>query len=564
MHLKLIGKKFTLSILAASLALPGCADLQSTEKEGFFKHNFASDDPCSNNSRNIAALTGLVAGGLLGKVIGDGKTGAIIAGAAIGSLIGGFIGSDIDQKRCDLSKVAKEYDLDIQLKEVHADENTVFEEDGSKDDNDARKKSEPVGTAVSVRDKDGAGGHFEPNSDKLTAKAKQYFAAIADSYNPKKTAGTIVDSATREQYLKAAMQKKMLLVGHTDDTGSTKINADLSERRAKAVAKFMKEHGIPESMLYFQGAGESMPVADNRTELGREQNRRVEIVELSDETNFKKYLESRKPKYEYYRSHEQDGISNRSAVSSSQLSRSSEKVAAAKSTVPRKPTETATNTVERKPIATAKTAKNWPAINETPKFSQVKPIIDFGGVSANMGGASVDAGKLIQEEGGFSLIRSAQADDSVILKSCNYDRPRAAGAVKSLQTGKTYATSEFLPGLYGKTWSDTVNGNLVVLNHVSVLRDGATPANPPELKIYANYDPSKNRNPKPDVQQYPNVNTNKGSKGILYRIFAQSEKGVQCMDVLFPIAGGNSAKAGKVIYNRGSEPFAANFKPSMN
>ena len=78
MHLKLIGKKFTLSILAASLALPGCADLQSTEKEGFFKHNFASDDPCSNNSRNIAALTGLVAGGLLGKVIGDGKTGAII------------------------------------------------------------------------------------------------------------------------------------------------------------------------------------------------------------------------------------------------------------------------------------------------------------------------------------------------------------------------------------------------------------------------------------------------------------------------------------------------------
>ena len=65
-------------------------------------------------------------------------------------------------------------------------------------------------------------------------------------------------------------------MGHTDSKGSKAYNQKLSERRAQAVADFLRTFGVKNSMSV-KGMGETQPVADNATDAGRAQNRRVEI-----------------------------------------------------------------------------------------------------------------------------------------------------------------------------------------------------------------------------------------------------------------------------------------------
>lgn len=144
---------------------------------------------------------------------------------------------------------------------------------------------------------------------------------------------------------------------------------------------------------------------------------------------------------------------------------------------------------------------------------------------------------------------------------CSYDRPRSTGQVKSLRDGSTYKTSEHLPQLYGKTWASEVNGNLVVINHLAVLRSGTTPANLPELKIYAQYKAGSGK--KPDVIGEPQVNSYRVDKGVLYRMFPRNARGVQCMDVLFALDGSKSARAGKLIYNKANGRYVTDFNPQL-
>jgi outer membrane protein OmpA-like peptidoglycan-associated protein len=66
--------------------------------------------------------------------------------------------------------------------------------------------------------------------------------------------------------------------GHTDSTGSDELNQKLSDQRAESVRKYLIEQGLPETSLIAVGFGKSMPVADNSTAAGRQQNRRVEII----------------------------------------------------------------------------------------------------------------------------------------------------------------------------------------------------------------------------------------------------------------------------------------------
>jgi len=70
--------------------------------------------------------------------------------------------------------------------------------------------------------------------------------------------------------------KSMSVIGHTDNTGSDGYNQSLSERRAAAVADYLRSAGA-NCRFVSSGSGEKQPVADNSTEEGRAQNRRVEL-----------------------------------------------------------------------------------------------------------------------------------------------------------------------------------------------------------------------------------------------------------------------------------------------
>lgn len=78
-------------------------------------------------------------------------------------------------------------------------------------------------------------------------------------------------------------QTDILVVGHTDSTGTAAHNMDLSIRRAGSVKSFLVGEGINGSRLTTQGKGETEPIALNSTVEGRAQNRRVEIVIVAND-----------------------------------------------------------------------------------------------------------------------------------------------------------------------------------------------------------------------------------------------------------------------------------------
>ena len=70
------------------------------------------------------------------------------------------------------------------------------------------------------------------------------------------------------------------VTGHTDNTGSRQLNQELSERRAGSVADYLVTRDVSRSRMLVQGMAFDQPVADNSSEQGRAQNRRVELYIL--------------------------------------------------------------------------------------------------------------------------------------------------------------------------------------------------------------------------------------------------------------------------------------------
>lgn len=75
---------------------------------------------------------------------------------------------------------------------------------------------------------------------------------------------------------------KVEIAAHTDDVGSPEFNLDLSNQRAEAVVEALVERGASRERLVAKGYGESDPIADNSTEEGQAQNRRVEFRILEE------------------------------------------------------------------------------------------------------------------------------------------------------------------------------------------------------------------------------------------------------------------------------------------
>jgi outer membrane protein OmpA-like peptidoglycan-associated protein len=84
------------------------------------------------------------------------------------------------------------------------------------------------------------------------------------------------------EFLNDYPERRIMIEGHTDSTGTDEYNRQLSERRANAVRDALLDRGISVNRIVSRGFGELYPVASNDDAAGRQLNRRVEIV-ISDQ-----------------------------------------------------------------------------------------------------------------------------------------------------------------------------------------------------------------------------------------------------------------------------------------
>jgi outer membrane protein OmpA-like peptidoglycan-associated protein len=184
----------------------------------------------SPQQTNTAVGTGVgaAAGAGLGRLIGGDRHGAIVGGA-LGAAAGGLTGYNWQSIKQRLSG-------DTQGTGTQVTE----QRDGSLKVN--------IPSAIS----------FDTNSFAI----KPSFAPVLDRVS---------------QTLAQSPELDVQVIGHTDSTGSASYNQTLSQKRAASVAGYFTQHGVTSNRVTAEGRGATMPVADNATEAGRAQNRRVEI-----------------------------------------------------------------------------------------------------------------------------------------------------------------------------------------------------------------------------------------------------------------------------------------------
>jgi outer membrane protein OmpA-like peptidoglycan-associated protein len=522
-------KRFLRHPLAAAIPLlaflPGCAVDPHTGAQSIVGVK-VSDDPCARTNTVIGGVVGAATGVAVASQLGK-STDAKVLGGLAGGGIGAAIGYGMDQRRCALFAIAREHNAEVSVNAVIVPRGDLpaaanvaaatLPATGSATPFSAGSDTAAAGLSVSVRD---AGHQFAPGSDKLGPEAESLFRQMADQYAYARQQARLTPAATDDDRaaVEALKTKRILLVGHTDDSGNSADNANLSERRAAAVARLFQQEGVPAANLFFQGAGETLPIADNHTEAGRAANRRVEIVDVGDDAAFRKYLATRRQSLQYYRGSE---------------------VAAAEP-VPAAPEP-------------ASKGKARPKAKEAPRGAN---YIDFGGVPAASLPVSTDFGTGTVGTPGTPAAGATNANRPIV-PTCSADRPRVANGVKALATQKDLPTSDYVPGLYNTSWSDTVNGNLIGLTNVDVLRDGGAAATRPTLFVWKNYNPKK-KMPPADFQVAPEVNVYRGSNAILYRVFVSGP--MKCMDVLFPYTDTGESRASSLFYERQSNMYVSSFE----
>lgn len=193
---------------------------------------------CANNpyqgehARTATGATiGAGAGALLGSAVSNrsDRTKGVLLGAAVGATVGGLIGRQMDQQEAQLRQQMQGTGVEIQREgdtiRLQAPENITFD----------------TGRA-------GIKPQFRTVLDQLAYSVTQY-------------PNTIVR-----------------VEGHTDSVGSASFNQTLSENRARSVASYLIQRSVPSNRVEAYGYGFTRPIADNNTEWGRAQNRRVEVL----------------------------------------------------------------------------------------------------------------------------------------------------------------------------------------------------------------------------------------------------------------------------------------------
>jgi outer membrane protein OmpA-like peptidoglycan-associated protein len=174
----------------------------------------------------IGTAGGAVVGGAIGSLSGKVGLGAII-GAAVGGVGGAIIGRKMDKQAADIQK-----DL-------------------------PNAKVERVGEGIVVEFSDKI--LFSVNSATLSSESKLNLDKL-------------------DAILTKYPDTNIEIQGHTDNTGTSRLNQNLSEQRASTVRNYLVNYGIAPSRLNVKGYGEESPKYSNDTEDGRMQNRNVQFL----------------------------------------------------------------------------------------------------------------------------------------------------------------------------------------------------------------------------------------------------------------------------------------------
>ena len=175
----------------------------------------------------IGTGAGAIIGAGVGRVAGNTALGAIIGGV-VGGTAGTLIGKKMDKQKKELEEQVK------------------------------NAKIESVNEGQAIRVTFDSGILFATNSSTLSSTSQNSLRSFAAN-------------------LKANSQTDMLIIGHTDNTGSDRINDPLSLNRASSVRSFLSAQGVDSSRMRVDGKGSHEPIADNSTASGRKENRRVEV-----------------------------------------------------------------------------------------------------------------------------------------------------------------------------------------------------------------------------------------------------------------------------------------------
>jgi outer membrane protein OmpA-like peptidoglycan-associated protein len=175
-------------------------------------------------------VAGAAGGAGVGAIIGH-NTGSTARGALIGAIVGGAAGTLIGRR---MDTQAEKLDQELEAAEVSR-----------------------VGEGIAVTFDSGI--LFAHDSSELTSEARSNLRKLADS-------------------LQAEDRTSVMIVGHTDSTGSDSYNRDLSDRRSDSAQEYLRSQGIASSRLESHGRGESEPIASNASDDGRRKNRRVEVA----------------------------------------------------------------------------------------------------------------------------------------------------------------------------------------------------------------------------------------------------------------------------------------------
>lgn len=222
-----------LSITATEMA----SAQQSTKKKVTTSKKATSSKNAKLKKSQKGALIGVGAGAVIGGLIGKNNKNTAI-GAIIGATVGGAAGAVIGNH------------MDKQAEKLREDLGSVA-------------RVERVGEGVKLTFDNAL--LFDFGSFLLRSETQESLRKMA-------------------QTLKNDQNTNLTVEGHTDSVGSAQFNKELSDKRAQAVSNFLVAEGVSSNRFKVIAQGEAAPIATNNTEVGRQQNRRVEIgLYASDE-----------------------------------------------------------------------------------------------------------------------------------------------------------------------------------------------------------------------------------------------------------------------------------------